>query len=162
MNYPQVNRNSGTGRFQRSMPWQRPASPNYAMFSDEESCDKPRVIDDFHWRAKTVTQAEDLFNKLVKDLTSGAETARPSLYGAGQAYTLRINGSVTVMVRMAYEVGTRWRYQLALLDYPGAVVQLFQTEMTALRPERVYRGYDNEAADTDWPAEETKDHSKVA
>lgn len=158
----QTNRNYGTGQFQRLPPWQRPTNPN-SMFSDEESCDKGRVIE-VRWKDKNKVQAEELFYRLLTDLTSGAETARPSLYSVGQTYAVQMSGEVKVKVTMAYMVGTRWRYQLALVDHPGAVVQLFQTELIALRPAQLfYRGYEEQGAfDTEWPARETKDRITAA
>jgi hypothetical protein len=156
-------RDPGTGQFVHRPYGRPPVSPyKLAMFTDENELDKGRVINDFHFRAKTVVQAELLFDRLVTQLTSGAETARPSLYRVGQVYRLNVSGEVLVMVTLVQEVGTRWHYRVALLDYPGAKTQLFQTQMIALNPVQVYRGYAEDEIDSDWPVGETKDRIAAA
>lgn len=153
----------GNGQFIHQPYGRPPVSPSKAlMFTDENEQDTGRVIDDCRWRAVDVRQAELLFDSLVLRLTSGAETARPALYSVGQVYAIQLGGTVRIMVTLVQDVGTRWHYRVALLDKPGAKTQLFQTQLVALCPVRLYRGYETEGVDSDWPAEEAKDHSKVS
>ena len=162
------NPRGSDGRFVHQPFGRPPVSPYKAlMFSDEHELDKGRIIDDFHWRAQSAVQAEQIFDRLVTQLTSGAETARPSLYRAGEVYRLDVHGTVRVKVKLAYPMGHHWRYQLELVDYPGAKPLLNQSQMVALRPVQLfYQGYANYVVDPDWGDAqnygETKDHSKVA
>lgn len=159
-----------SGAFRHPYGGERPSLPprKLSMFTDENDGEQGRVIDDYQLRDPHIVQAERMFEYLVIQRTSGPETTRPPLFTPDLFCVLHLGDDLKYgQVKQVYTVGNQWRYLLALSDTPGAQVSVTQSQMVALRPRRLYTGYDTQPTDYEWGAAEympveTKDRSEAA